>query len=601
MRDGHTPTTLGSRQTSWLAPLGIALLLSGCGGGGAGGGDAATNANLAQLRLSVGTLTPAFDPATTTYAISAGSLARSLAVTPTTEDAGARVTVNDVAVWSGASSSVSLAEGDTVVRVEVTAPSGDRKTYSITATRQSATSLSQSAYLKASNGGAFDFFGRTLAIDGDTLAVGAPQEDSAANGVNNNFLENDDSAGNSGAVYVMVRANGAWSQQAYVKASTPGSGDYFGSSVALSGDTLVVGASGEDSALGGVNRPQSNNDAVDSGAAYVFTRVNGVWSQQAYLKASNPGVNDRFGASVAVFGDTLVVGAPGEDSMASGINGDQTNNAEADSGAAYVFTRVNGVWSQQAYVKASTPDAADVFGSSVALYGNTLAVGALGEGSNSASNPFNNDEPLSGAVYVYLRVQNSWMLQAYLKASNPEAGDNFGFSISLDGDTLAVGALNEDSIAAGVDGDQENNGAGNSGAVYIMTRQNNAWTHQAYVKASNPGVADNFGYSVTIAGDTLAVGALAEDSAARGINPTPGQADNSLDRSGAAYLFTRDNGVWAQEAYLKASNTGRFDSFGGAVAIAGDTLAIGAHEEASADGTQENDGAVGTGAVYIFQ
>jgi hypothetical protein len=547
-------------------------------------------------------LSPEFDPATTDYSVTTGSLARSLVVTPTAADAGARVTVNDVAVPFGSPSAlVSLTDGDNLVRIEVTAPSGDRKTYTITATRQSATSLEQSGYLKASNGGAFDFFGRTLAIDGDTLAVGAPKEDSAANGVNNNFLENDDSTRDSGAVYVMVRANGVWSQQAYIKASTPGIDDFFGSSVALSGDTLVVGAPGEDNALSGVNPAQGNDGALNSGAAYVFARVNGTWVQQAYIKASNPEANDAFGASIAISGDTLVIGAPGEDSMASGINGDQTNNTDKESGAVYVFTRANGVWSQQAYVKASTPEAADVFGSSVALHGNTLAVGALAEDSNSAENPFNNSATDSGAVYVYARSQNSWMLQAYLKASNPEAGDRFGFSLSLDRDTLAVSAIYEDSNATGVNGNQGNNDLTSSGAVYIFTRQSNAWNQQAYIKATNPGIEDQFGYSVSVAGDTLVVGADGEDSAAWGINPMPGPADNSAGQSGAAYLFMRDSGVWTTHAYLKASNADQFDSFGAAVAIAGDTLAIGAYEEASADGTQENNGAVGTGAVYIFE
>jgi hypothetical protein len=598
MRDARAHTNPPLFSASWFLSLSVALLLFGCGGSGAGGGDPSTNANLTQLRLSVGSLSPAFDPATTDYSLAIGNLARSLAVTATAADAGATVTVNDATVLSGAPSApISLAEGDTVVRIDVTASSGDRKFYAITVSRQGAAGLSQSAYLKASNGEAFDFFGRTVAIDGDTLAVGAPNEDSAANGVNN--FENDNTAGNSGAVYVLDRANGSWSQRAYVKASNPETGDLFGSSIALSGDTLVVGAPQEDSTSRGVNGAQDNNGAPESGAAYVFTRANGGWSQQAYLKASNPAVNDFFGSSVALFGDTLVVGAPGEDSMTSGINGDQNNDTETNSGAVYVFTRANGVWSQQAYVKASRPQAFDAFGSSVALSRNTLAVGALGEDSNSADNPFNNDATDSGAVYVYTRTQQTWAFNAYLKASNPEAGDHFGFSMSLDRDTLAVGAIDEDSNATGVNGAQENNGVGNSGAVYIVTRQNNAWTQQAYVKASNPGINDNFGYSVSIVGDTLAVGAVGEDSALRGINQAPD--NDAKPQSGSAYVFMRDNNTWTPHAYLKASNTDQFDSFGGAVSIAGDTLAIGGYEEASADGTQENNNAVGTGAVYIFQ
>ena len=165
-------------------------------------------------------------------------------------------------------------------------------------------------------------------------------------------------------------------QEAYVKASNTGAADFFGWSVAISGDTVVVGAPGEDSSATGVNGDETNNSASAAGAAYVFTRSAGAWSQQAYLKASYTWPDDNFGWSVAVSGDTVVVGAYREDSLATGVNGNQIDNSATDAGAAYVFTRSAGAWSQQAYVKASNTGAGDRFGWSVAIDADTVVVGA---------------------------------------------------------------------------------------------------------------------------------------------------------------------------------------------------------------------------------
>ena len=373
-----------------------------------------------------------------------------------------------------------------------------------------------------------------MALSGDTLAIGAFGESSAATGVNGDQANN--SAPGSGAVYVFTRTGGVWSQQAYVKASNTGASDWFGASVALSGDTLAVGAFGEGSAATGVNGNQADNSALGSGAVYLFTRTGGAWSQQAYLKASNTGANDFFGASVALSGDTLAVGAFGEDSAATGINGDQASNSASASGAVYLFTRTGGVWSQQAYLKASNTGTLDNFGGSVALSGDTLAVGAPAEDSAATGiggSQVNNSGTDSGAVYVFTRTGGVWTQQAYVKASN--AGGFFGASVDLSGDTLAVGRWVESSAAIGVGGNQGDNSAPLSGAVYVFTRTNNVWIQQAYVKASNTGVADQFGTSVALSGDTLAVGAPLEASAATGIGGD--QANNSASDSGAVYVY----------------------------------------------------------------
>jgi len=308
------------------------------------------------------------------------------------------------------------------------------------------------------------------------LAAAARFEDSDATGINGDEASN--FAGESGAVYVLTRSTGTWSQEAYVKASNTGAIDTFGRSVALSadGDTLGVGASGEDSDATGINGDEANNLALQGGAVYVFTRSAGLWSQQVYVKASNTGAADFFGSSVALSadGDTLGVGAVGEASSATGINGDEANNSAGESGAVYVFARSAGLWSQQVYVKASNTGAADLFGSSVALSaeGDTLGVGAPSEASSATGINGSEGEDsasFSGAVYVFARSAGLWSQQAYVKASNTGAGDLFGSSaaLSADGDTLAVGAPEEDSDATGINGDDASNSAGDSGAVYL--------------------------------------------------------------------------------------------------------------------------------------
>jgi hypothetical protein len=465
------------------------------------------------------------------------------------------------------------------------------------------------SYVKASNtqassgSGINDNFGVRVAVSGDTLAVSATGEDSCATGINGDQTNNGCSS--AGAVYVFTRTNGVWSQQAYLKASNTETIDFFGESIALDAETLAVGAHSEDSCATGINGDQTNNDCPEAGAVYVFTRTNGVWSQQAYVKASNTEAVDFFGSTVALSGNTLGVGADSEASCATGINGDQTNNDCVRAGAVYVFTRTNGVWSQQAYVKASNTGAEDRFGlRKIALSGDTLAVAALVEA--SCATGINGDQTNNGcfgagAVYVFTRTNSVWSQQAYVKASNTANGDFFGQSVALVGDTLAVGASDEDSCATGVNGDQSNNGCSGAGAVYVFTRSNGVWSQQAYVKASNTGANDHF-FPLALGDETLAVGAEPEDSCATGVNGD--QSNNGCSGAGAVYVFTRSNGVWSQQAYVKASNTGVGDVFGTSVAISGNTLAVGAHNEDSCatgtGGDQSNNGCDNAGAAYVY-
>ena len=295
------------------------------------------------------------------------------------------------------------------------------------------------------------------------------------------------------------------------------------------------------------------------------------WMAAAILHASNADVDDQLGAGGALIGptlaisqdgSTLAVAAPHEDSEAREINGDQADNSAYDSGAVYVFARRGQTWIQQAYLKASNSSADDGFGFAITLSadGNTLAVsanleasGAFGVGGDQA------DESVegAGAVYVFVRTTDNWSQQAYIKASNTETADQFGFSVALsdDGSTLAVGGIGEDSAASAVNGDQHDNLAPDSGAVYVFVRRNGSWSQQAFVKPSNAQAGDLYGYCVALSadGDTLGVCGYDEDSSAEGVDGD--QADNRASGSGAVYVLERSGETWRQQAYLKASNT----------------------------------------------
>ena len=396
-------------------------------------------------------------------------------------------------------------------------------------------------------------------------------------------------------------------QQAYLKASNTEAVDQFGVSVAISGDTVVVGAYGESSNATGVNGDQSDNSASFSGAAYVFVRTAGVWSQQAYLKASNPEAYDLFGGAVAISGDTIVVGAYLEDSNATGVNGDQTDNSTEGAGAAFVFVRSAGVWSQQAYLKASNTEASgfgDGFGVLVAVSGDTVVVGAPNESSSALGvngNQSDNSAPNAGAAYVFVRSAGVWSQQAYLKASNTDSNDQFA-AVAISDDTVVVGAPTEASNATGSNGNQSDNSALGAGAAYVFVRSAGVWSQQAYLKASNTQGGDIFGRSVAVSGNTIVVGAYGESSNATGVNGN--QSDNSAPFSGAAYVFVRSGGLWAQQSYLKASNAESYDQFGISLAISSDTVVVGAHAESSSatgvNGDQSDNSLPYSGAVYVF-
>jgi len=391
-----------------------------------------------------------------------------------------------------------------------------------------------------------------------------------------------------------------FAQRAYLKASNVEAGDQFGVSVAISGDTLVVGAYKEaGDAESTVTNP--NNGAGSAGAVYVFVRTNGYWKQQTYLKARNADALDQFGVSVALDGNTLVVGA-NEESGDANSSATNPNNNISSAGAAYVFVRNGTSWTQQAYLKASNADPFDQFGNSVTIDGDTIAVGAVDESGDANSTSFmpNNNAGLAGAVYIFTRNDSIWTQQHYLKASNAGDLDKFGFSVALDGDTLVVGA-SEESGNANSTASNPNNNASFSGAVYVFLRTDSSWQQQAYIKASNAEIDDKFGTSVSLSDNTLAVGALEE---AGDVNSTMANPNNNSFKAGAVYIFLRTGSSWNQQAYIKANNAETFDRFGIYVALDDDALVVSAVDEAgnaNSTMTNTNNFAYPAGGGYLFE
>ena len=501
----------------------------------------------------------------------------------------------------------------------------------------------QVAYLKAANPDTGDHFGCggslpghignavAISADGNTMVIGAPHESSATRGINGNGENNSLYA--SGAAYVFVRRGGAWVQQAYVKASNAGQSDLFGMNVALSadGNTMAVSAPWERSAATGINGDQNDDSLPQAGAVYVFARTGESWSQQAYVKASNTGRRandgeligdgDQFGSSLALSGDgnTMAVGAPTEDSAATGINGDQANDSAQSAGAVYVFSRTGNTWTQQAYVKGSNTEAGDLFGYDVSLSEDGKTLVAAGYDEDGPGRGVNVDQGNgvngSGAIYVFSRQGTGWRQDAYLKGSRSEGNDALGFSVAIsgDGNTIVAGAGDESCLVGGInprgcDMDKpEDPSGGTAGAAYVWVRSGDTWREQAFIKASNPDLQDSFAANLAVSrdGNTLLVGAAMEDSRARGVNGE--QQDNSATESGAAYLFVRSGTTWRQQAYIKAENADEFDEFGASVAVSGDgrTLIVGARMEsggeAGVNGNQKDNSTPEAGAVYVWE
>jgi len=510
---------------------------------------------LASLEISLGTLEPAFDPAVTEYTVDLGLRAPELGITATPlASEGVELAIASASATPGEASAQPLLFGPQSIAITVTNIADESTTYTITADRGAA--MAFTSYIKASNAEAGDLFGMG---DSNIACLDNPCRP-----------------------------------------------------IAISGDTIAVGAPGEAGGLGGINGAENNNNEPGAGAVYVFVRgSDGSWSQQAYIKPARIDPDDNFGTSVALDGDTLVVGAPNEDSIATTIDGSDSDNNATDAGAAFVFVRSGAEWTQQAYLKPFNTDAGDRFGYSVAVSGETVAVGAPREASagRGINQPVEDDDTASsaGAAYVFVRNGASWSQQAYIKASNADQGDQF-HQVFLVGETLVVGAPQEGSGSTGVNGDPNNNDVPGAGAAYLFERNGVAWTQTNYFKASNPadGAIGTFGGQISFAGDLLVVGRPLETSAGAGINGD--QTDTSGgEHVGAAYAFRNDGGTWAQEAYVKPSNSksGAAQAYFGAQIALLQNLAVISGPQERSDGQgigaeETNQRAGASGALYLF-
>ncbi len=373
------------------------------------------------------------------------------------------------------------------------------------------------AKLTASDGAAGDKFGHVVAVDGDTALIGA--------------YGDDDNGSSSGSVYVFTRSGGMWTEQAKLTASDGAPSDVFGYSLALFGDTALIGA------------PVDDDNGIGSGSAYVFTRSGEVWTEQAKLTASDGAAQDTFGYSLALGVDTALIGAWGDD-----------HNDPGSSGSAYVFVRSAGVWMEQAKLTASDRldgASSDMFGRSVALDGDTALIAGGWD----------------NWIYAFTRDAGVWTEQAKFTA-NDYVNAFFGEPVALDGDTALIAAPLDD---PGLPGGEE---VVYGGSAYVFQRSAGAWTQQVILTASDAASGAQFGQSLALDGDTALIGAIYGSS------------------SGSAYVFTRSAGSWTQRAKLTASDAAPYADFGHSVALDGDTVLIGA------PGDDDNGSA--SGSAYIF-
>ena len=567
------------------------------------------DATLASLEVTPGTLSPEFAAEEPVYVVSVPRFLPVVSVVAEPADEGSTLEIDDEEVDAGAAFDVEVPiEGMVSLSIVVTAPGGASEAYDLTLIGEEATG----DYIKASNTGMDDEFGTSVAIEGDTLVVGAPLEDSIDE--------------NAGAVYVFVRTDGVWRQQLFLRAPNAGAGDEFGSSVALQGDTLIVGAPGEDGLATGAHDAVVDDGVEPSdnyGAVYVFQGEGATWELQAYVKPFTLFNSAGFGASVALDGDTLVIGGPLEGGDTSGVlDPDDAppggQGLTPESGAVHVFVRGDSGWEGKAYIKAPNPGETDRFGFDVAVNGDVLAIGAPYEDGDVAGVRDPNDlededdgANDSGATYLYHRSEGDWALRHYVKAPNAGESDLYGFAVALSDGTLAVGAPQEANGATGIEAELEQlqNGdsddAPTSGAVYVYSLDGQDWVFDAYVKAENARPKNFFGFSVALDGDSLAVGAQYETSTLTGVHPPGGLSNDGTDRTGAAYVYSRIGGAWRLQALIKPEVLGFEDRFGAAVAFSAGTVAVGAPSEDSdatgVNGDPESDDIDGSGAVYVYR
>jgi hypothetical protein len=391
----------------------------------------------------------------------------------------------------------------------------------------------------ASDQAASDYFGYSVSISGDHAIVGVYKEDI-------------DGITEAGAAYIFHYNGSNWTQQQKIVASDRAKDDYFGYSVAISGDYAIVGA--------------YNEDYSNAGSAYIFHYDGSAWTQQQKIVASDRATYDLFGYSVSISGDHAIVGAYGEDEDALGAN------TLSYAGSAYLFHYNGSTWTQVQKIVASDRAASDRFGYTVSISGDHAIVGAYYEDEDASGE---NYKSRAGSAYLFHYNGSTWTQQQKIVASDRAEADFFGSSVAISGDYAIVGAYQEDP-----------DGKTNAGSAYIFHYNGSNWTQQQKIVASDRAANDNFGYTVAISGDHAIVGAHVEDEDETG--------ENTLSAAGSAYIFHYDGLVWTQQQKIVASDRAAYDYFGYSVSISGDNAIVGAYYE-------DPDGYNDAGSAYLFK
>jgi len=358
--------------------------------------------------------------------------------------------------------------------------------------------FSEVSRLLPSDGAAGDVSGFSVSVDGTLAAVSAHNSDSGAS--------------NNGAVYLFEKSGDSWTQAAKLVPTDAEPNRFFGFSVDVSGNNVLVGAIGEDDA------------GLRSGAAYVFSKVNGSWTQAAKLTAPDGAAGDLFGAKVSISGNVAVVGAS------------QDDDGGTNSGSAHVYEFNGTTWNHMAKLNAADPTADGLFGHQVSVSGNSIIVGSQGHTGLGLS---------SGAAYIFEKTGGVWAQTAKLAPATAGLAGFFGSSVAISGDTAVVGSATERQF----------------GAAYVYQKTGGAWQQVSRLTASDFNVQDRFGAAVDISGDRIVVGAFLDDQAG--------------SNSGAAYVFKKDAGTWTELTKITSSTAGVADQFGMGVAVSGGTVIVG--------------------------
>jgi hypothetical protein len=392
-------------------------------------------------------------------------------------------------------------------------------------------------------------FGRSVAINGNVMAVGCPEE-------NNNF----------GAVYLFENQNGTWVQtHRLVSPDAPSWGDWFGYAIAWAGDDLIIAAP--------IHDAFSPTYVDNAGLVFVFRKQSAHWGVVQRIAASDPQESDGFGYSLAISGNRLVVGAANKP---TDVNG---NNPILNAGAAYVFENNGTSWGQVQKLTAPERKEYDAFGQQVAIEGNTLLVYAIRRNDDQSKSQ-------AGVVYVFEKDATEWKQSQQLLAPDRSAGDFFGGALAMSGSTLFVGAKSQDFDATGA------NPIGDGGGVYVFEKGNAGWLLSQKLVASDRGIATGLGWSLAVSGNLLFTGSSSSTDA-DGANFSPG--------AGAVYLFEKGNTGWIQTQKIVAPDrlsVGNYPAFGSALAVQDQRVVIAAGSEGLDDSDAEN--TRGAGSVYTF-